>query len=346
MISEEVQKVILSDTKDYKKTDRALILFPRLDCSFKKGSIPAAKGLPNHPLRYHWIDFKHTLKERLAANGISVAIQEKALWQFNPEDVAKTCKDLDCDQVYIPHKQNFQFQVAGVKNFYYMQTVFPHIFTLDTWGWGHNMTYSPIQPWKHECIDIENGRKVMAELQKRISNNVSKFAQPSQGKLNDSDYMTFICQLPHDETIKYFSDVEVIDALRCTCNYAIKHNKKLYVKGHPANPSSQGPLKSVAQGFNHSLIRWVEDVSIHDLFRNTDLVVCVNSGTGMEAMLHHKPVLTFGRSEYQDVVNNATIKTFEDDVANATCNIDMYVEFFDLFDHYSIVTSKKKENGE
>ena len=58
---------------------------------------------------------------------------------------------------------------------------------------------------------------------------------------------------------------------------------------------------------SQSHISYVTDISIHKLIEASSAVYLINSGVGMEAMLHVKPIVSFGRSEYQNYVHNGTI---------------------------------------
>ena len=75
----------------------------------------------------------------------------------------------------------------------------------------------------------------------------------------------------------------------------------MVLKGHPVNPGSMVQLKQIADKYAHTI--WLDDVSIHQLIPDARAVVVVNSGTGLESLLHQKPVITFGRADY-DVVTN------------------------------------------
>ena len=80
-------------------------------------------------------------------------------------------------------------------------------------------------------------RHIFDKLASRITQNISKFKQPSFQSIELPDkFILFPCQLPHDETIRYHSDVSVEKALSAVI-LAIKENQScsLIIKGHPAN---------------------------------------------------------------------------------------------------------------
>jgi hypothetical protein len=276
---------------------KTAILFPRLDLTFKNfgGPIPEEEGeLPE--IRQHWRNFLIQLTDSLIHSGHEVHAIKKPMWEFTP-DYVKTLVD-DYDFIFIPHKMKDNFDI-GPKSLYYMQTVFPHWFTIDPIGWGANMTCAPIdvRPYRKHY-------KTFAKFKDRVRENKSKFDQPPSKKMPFGGYILFTCQLPHDETIRYHSKVSVEDALSATLSYSGLMRQKLVVKGHPVNPGSMEPLKNLLKGRQYA--HWVDDMSIHDVLSQANMIFTVNSGTGIEAMLHEKPIYTFGRSEYTNAVRVTT----------------------------------------
>lgn len=116
---------------------RVLVLAPRLDATFKPGHVPTMKKYDNlPPIRQHWNSFIRTLCDHHHSVGDTVFVYEKALWQFWPND-AKLFS-YKADIIYVPHheKHTFPLNLPDTEVRYYMQTVFPNFFTIDTQGWG------------------------------------------------------------------------------------------------------------------------------------------------------------------------------------------------------------------
>ena len=302
---------------------KVTILFPRLDVTFKEGPVPEGRGeIP--PIRIHWQNFKDKLlQHHMLKAGDKVSFIEKPLWQFTPEFV----ESLDADIVYVPHKSTDTFLVSGKEVRYYMQSVFPFQFYIDSKGFAGGASRYP--------FDFDADREIppgsfYAQMQVRALTGESKFAQPPMGKItveSEGPYVLFPCQIPHDETIKYHSDISVLDSLMATCEATKKLNMPLVVKGHPVNPGSMAPLYHAVKQYDH--VHWVDDVSIHDLIPNAHAVVVVNSGTGMEAMLHKRPVITFGRCEYDCVSNKATADNIVDVLRSPVFNEKEVRAFFE-----------------
>ena len=282
---------------------KVAILFPRLDVTFKEGPVPEARGaIP--PIRVHWQNMGNRLLQHHRIKGDQVQFIEKPLWQFTPEYV----ESLDADIVYIPHKSTDTFPVFNKEVRYYMQSVFPWQFYIDSKGFAGGASFYP--------LTIDREREIPAgsfysQMQARAALGGSKFEQPPSQNWNlPEEYFFFPCQIPHDETIKYHSDVSVWDALKATLEATKELNTPLIVKGHPVNPGSMAPLNSLCSLYKHAY--WVENISIHDLIPKAKAVIVVNSGTGMETLLHKTPIVTFGRCEYDCVSNKATTDNIVD----------------------------------
>jgi Capsule polysaccharide biosynthesis protein len=298
---------------------RVLILSPRLDVMFKEGPVPSKRG-PIPAIRVHWANFVKCVEAEHKNRGDEVTVLELPLWQFKPELVK------DTDIVYVPHREKRSFPVAeSIEARYYMQTVFPWRFYVDSLGWAGGasiypaidfVTKTPSNPYCYE------------ELRQYALRNGSKFDQPPVQNIKlPEDFVFFPCQIPHDETIKYHSNVSVETALEATLSMCWVMNKKVIVKGHPVNPGSMAPLKSICAKYENAI--WLENVSIHEIIPKARVIVVVNSGTGMETLLHSKPVITFGRCEYDVVTMNASgMEELKTMITLPRFNLDEVKRFF------------------
>lgn len=277
-----------------------------MDVTFKEGAVPSERGsIP--PIRRHWINFIDRIVDAHRDRGDFVEDREKPLWQFSPSEVNGDAFDL----VYVPHREAKTFSVSDprVTVRYYMQTVFPERFYVDRLGWAGGVSTYP-------CFElISKGHRLLRDrdektlraigaLRVRSQRNESKFEQPPlDHKIKlPSDYVFFPCQLPHDETIRSHSNWTVARALVETLESAARVGLSVVVKGHPVNPGSMIDLKNIAYKYDHAT--WVDDASVHQLIAGSRLVACVNSGVGLEAVVYGKPVVTFGRSDYDVVTMN------------------------------------------
>lgn len=312
---------------------KVAILFPRLDVTFKEGPVPEARGaIPE--IRIHWQNMGNRLLQRHRTKGDQVEFIEKPLWQFTPEFV----ESLEADIVYIPHKSTDTFPVRDKIVRYYMQSVFPWQFYIDSKGFAGGASCYPFLIDKNR--EVPHG-SFYSQMQARAALGGSKFEQPPSQKLNlPEEFFFFPCQIPHDETIKYHSDVSVLDALLATCKATEKLNIPLIVKGHPVNPGSMAPLYQVATQFKH--VYWVDNISIHDLIPHAKAVIVVNSGTGMETLLHKTPIVTFGRCEYDCVSNRATTDNIVDILKDPKFDEKAVRAFFESWYEWTYDTRSSK----
>jgi hypothetical protein len=285
----------LAAKKEYDKLELHLhaidnvILKPRLDIMFKRNGLTVANSV-NEPIREHWKNFVDKLE-----NDVHALVVEAPRWFFN---------NTICDQVpnvpiYVPHTEKHLFH--GTDNCrYYMQTVFPWLFTIDPIGWGggskYKYTFDPNGDYPES-----NAFELMQDYVKKGG---TKFKHLQQSRdISELDAESFVLvplQLPHDETIKYHSNVDVPTMVRSLCEWADNGGMTVVFKGHPVNMGSMVPLMEIIEQYDN--VRFVTDYNINDLFEKSCAVYVINSGTGQEAMLHEKPVVCFGRCDYEAAV--------------------------------------------
>jgi hypothetical protein len=304
---------------------KILLLAPRLDVSFKHN--PTITKIPTQigqtlPGKEEWGIFANLLEnEYKSRTDTNFERLNLALWQFNYEIL----KNYEYDTIFVPHKEKHNFNIKNKHVYYYMQTTFPWIFSVDSKGWAGGASVYPY----HSLYKNSTGTTTVFDtLRLRALENKSKFQQPKYTDIQLPDeFALFTCQIPDDETVKYHSSVTVGKALIYTCEATRKLGIPLVVKGHPINENSMIGLKNSLRNYSH--VTYLDKVSIHQLIGRSKCVVTVNSGTGMEALLHKKPVVTFGQAEYDCVTNHATKNTIADVLQNLTYNLDDVIRFFD-----------------
>lgn len=263
------------------------------------GPVPSTRG-PIPSIRVHWVNFVKCVAAEHQRRNDEVHVLELPLWQFTPELVHEHKPDI----VYVPHKERHAFPIDdSIDTRYYMQSVFPWRFYVDKKGFAGGASTYPCYSF---VMKGDESQSDFDKLREYSLAGGTKFDQPPSRNLNlPENYVLFPCQIPHDETIKHHSDVTVERALEETCQLTNMMNVPLIVKGHPVNPSSMVNLKNICAKYANAI--WVDDINIHDLIHKARVVVVVNSGTGMESLLHMRPVITFGRCEYDVVTMNAEI---------------------------------------
>ena len=79
---------------------------------------------------------------------------------------------------------------------------------------------------------------------------------------------------------------------------------------------------------------WADNVNINDLIANADAVIMVNSGVGMEGILHGKRVACFGDADYDSVVCKVSPSSAVDKISSlleSVPDIDNYRNFINTY---------------
>ncbi len=293
-----------------------LILSPRLDSSFKRNPLVTSdvrdgfKAAEVVELRRYWAEFAQGIGGAVSRRGANTRTLTLDNWRFSADMI----NFLNPDLVIVPHRQSFQLDGIRAPAFYYMQIVFRWLFSLDAKGWGAGASEYPFGEYELGDPDSEVYDTYARHL---LDNNDSKFPQPKSldvddlkrsGAIPDGPYIFFPCQIPHDEVVRFFFDQDEVSVVKALADWASAAGIQLVFKGHPANPTSMEPLRAAGVG---ETVRW-SDASIHDLIRHSAAVYTINSGAGVEVILHGKPLVTFGRAEYDIVSIRADVDALDD----------------------------------
>lgn len=303
---------------------KVVICQPRLDIPFKKEVI---NGDVSEFLKYryvitnktksYWGDFvKKQFNYHKKLND-EVKILEAPMWEITIDLLKRVIKKYYFDIVYIPHHSKFTFDkndeikkdnlLKDVDIKYYMQMSLPWLFQVDKQGWCAGASNWPILP------NGNDSKEIFSKLRERQNLGKSKFEQPNMmNKFNShecfkKDFILFACQIPHDQTIKYHSKISVLEALNRTIIWCKKNNLNLIIKSHPENLVSMQPLYDIFKKHNYGI--WVNNMNINFLLKRCISLFCVNSGVGMEAIIHEKPVFCFGDADYASVTHK--ISTYD-----------------------------------
>ncbi len=283
------------------------LYFPRIDQPWKaiETSVPPVIADATLAVRLDWKAFTSHLVNRFETRGIRMEVCEIPAWQITADRINTQSGDF----ALIAHKCRFQLPGLKIPSAFYMQEYMPWLFTLDTDGWGAGASAYPMA--LPQGIP-DNGS--FAHYQARLADRslATKFPQAprasAQGAVAEFDIFMPL-QIPHDQVIAYFSDVAEMDVVKSLVDFVRANNLKLALKPHPANMNSMEIFRPFVDDTH---VFWRED-NIHDLIAASRAVYTLNSSVGFEAMLHEKPVVTFGRTPYDCV----TIKGDINDQATA-----------------------------
>lgn len=155
------------------------------------------------------------------------------------------------------------------------------------------------------CFDLGRARAFIEGYREEIAkNNVSKFRQ-SDGPLEDdvaglSDFIFYPMQVDNDRVLTHLP-WEQSDVLRRLIELAGRFGRPVVIKRHPlcASDAIATWLETAAGAPNVHR----SEGSIHRLIERSSCVLVANSGVGLEALLHGRPVYAMARSEYRHIAN-------------------------------------------
>lgn len=301
---------------------KVCIFKPRLDIGFKSAEESECNDSPKPfkqlpPIRQHWARFVNELKDYHHRKGDDVKIVELPRFKIKKNLVEKENADI----TYIPHfeKKDFGGNDSCV---YYHQTVFPSLFTLDSKGFAGGSEYS------EKSIDFtkwDDGGKTFELYKKRADSLVSKYEYKSvkwknpYKKESESPFLILVpFQLPDDYVIKNHSkilvDEFILKLTRFAHRYGSSRNFRLVIKHHPQDTKFKiGKILTQVfkQNTFNNMVFVDKDVNIHSVLEQVDAVYLINSGVGIEAMLHDIPIIRFGDADYNCVIPKGNIDELE-----------------------------------
>lgn len=296
------------------------IYLPRFDMPWKAVPLKAEQLPPplkedTLQLRLLWKQFTTRLANALERRNVTVDVIECPSWEIRHELVDKK----EFQIAFIPHRCQIDYKTGKTKTLFYMQEYFRWVFVVNECGWSAASSVYPINTESLPVTDKDCFRLYRRRL--RAGKLGSKFAQParrskdqlladrtipgqqdSYGVWQPRPYIFLPLQIPHDQSIRYFSDVSEGDAVRALANWASERGIAVVIKPHPASRKLMSEFEKFSDGVNTF---WSEG-HVHDLISYATGVYTINSGVGFEALFHLKPVVTFGRAEYDCVSFHAT----------------------------------------
>jgi hypothetical protein len=284
------------------------ILLPRLDLPWKPGEQEAPISRIKEDvvaLRLHWKQFVVLLANALERQGVRVDLYELPAAHITPEYVDSLPHEL----VFVPHRCALDFEEARTSVLFFMQEYFRWVFVVDAYGWSASSSAYPLEVSslkpKRRGIFQEYVLKLTAgELGSKF-NQVARRSWWSLAIAREipwGKYVFFPLQIPNDQSIRYFSDFSEEEVVDAVIQWSKQSGVPVVFKPHPV---SKKVMVEFEQKVRASGCYW-STANVHDLAAHARAIFTVNSGVGFESLLHLKPVVTFGRAEYDCVTVKAT----------------------------------------
>lgn len=190
-------------------------------------------------------------------------------------------------------------------------------------------------------MELEENAELLAV--KYIHGNISKYEQDEKREVFEGDYVFVALQIPTDvvASLAYISGVNLV---RTVAEFYEGTSTKVIVKRHPYCNSKT--IQSTLEELNIANKIQISTASVHDLISGAKTVFTVNSGVGLEALLHKKPVVVTGSCDYAYAV--AAQAKNEDElysILNSSLSFDSH-KTNKLLHHYIYEYSTKNNDSE
>jgi tetratricopeptide (TPR) repeat protein len=133
-----------------------------------------------------------------------------------------------------------------------------------------------------------------------IHNNVSKYSQNAERITFTDEYVFVALQIPTD-TVAALAEITGVELVRTVAEHYFGSSTKVRVKRHPYCNSMS--VQKTLDSLSATGAIEMSDASVHDLIADAKAVFTVNSGVGLEALLHGRPVIVTGECDYSYAVH-------------------------------------------
>jgi Capsule polysaccharide biosynthesis protein len=155
--------------------------------------------------------------------------------------------------------------------------------------------YSVIRNFTHNITHevLKQHQEKMYETY--VSANISKYFQPSSDEIYSFSYVFVVLQVPTD-IVSRLAYINGIELLKTVVDHYRGTDVKVVVKRHPFCGSMEVARLLVELEEQGEIIRTTN--SIHSVIKNAQMVLTVNSGVGLEALIQGKKVVVTGICDY------------------------------------------------
>ncbi len=289
------------------------IILPRLDLPWKTKEVTMPVPRVNEDvvaLRLYWKQFAVLLANAMEKMDVRVQVYELPASQITPGYIDSLGHRL----VFVPHRCTLDFGKTTTNVLFFMQEYFRWVFVVDPMGWSAS---SSVYPFDIKYMKPKYKGVFQAYRRSLASGKLtSKFCQLSRRsrwslmwsrEIPFGKYIFFPLQVPSDQSIRYFSDFSEEEVVSAVIRWSKKSGVPVVFKPHPV---SQKAMANFEQQVREAGCYW-STAHVYDLLAHAAAVFTINSGVGFEALLHLKPVVTFGRAEYDCVTQKATPQSID-----------------------------------
>ena len=289
------------------------IILPRLDLPWKP--IDEATPVPTLKedvvaLRLYWKQFAILLANALEKMDVRVQLHELPPSLITPEHIDSLGHSL----VFVPHRCTLNFGRTRTSVLFFMQEYFGWVFVVDPMGWSACSSAYPfdvksIKPKRKGVFQEYRRRLAAGELTSKFNQlcRRSRWSLMWSREIPLGKYVFFPLQIPTDQAIRYFSDYSEEEVVTAVIEWSKQSGVPVVFKPHPVSKKAMAKFEQQVRAAG---CYW-SAAHVHDLAAHAAAVFTINSGVGFEALFHLKPVVTFGRAEYDCVTQKSTPQSLD-----------------------------------
>lgn len=195
----------------------------------------------------------------------------------------------------------FSFHSVGeAKNVWRLKEApIPPLYAIDRLGhsgWSEIANSSELQLTAKKFNIYKANSIIKNYKEKFLKTRESKYHQNNFTEDLPNEYVFIPLQVQSDPVAK-FAYIDAILLLKTAAKFALQNEIHVVVKRHPYCDSLAIEAFTTREQKNNSFFH-VSQGNIHTIIENCLSVVTVNSGVGLEALIHGKPVYSCGLSEW------------------------------------------------
>ena len=269
-----------------------------------------------------WYSAYRNVMDSLHSLGIEVCISPYLNIQEIPDYATVGITDNKNDiyvynHTYIEDIKNNNF-FMGKKTLFIKPTLpTPYHFTLDSRGYAgaSSITYNKPQFIGYDSTSFFNTTALNI-----IQNRPNKWSDRAWCNFKEQEFLDIpnnhilvLGQLPHDETCQkmsfgdHFKKLEnIVDTIAHLDNIVVKLHPHLLEPADPEEDYAPDPryFDTIDNWKNQGITVLTGYTSLFDILPRTKVAIVENSTSGLECLLHHVPVISYGYPEYHWVTKD------------------------------------------
>jgi len=321
---------------------------------------------------YKYSDMKESWREQVIwlskafkSEGFTILKHSKFICKGLDCKIYDWKRDTDLDYVIYNHADlsHLTGNIAKAKKNLFFKPTVPTRYhaTLDELGYGSFSSISYNKP-NFEQVDENKVKKFFdIKVKNWIENKETKWGNyysSEDEEIKEKDYYLVLGQCAGDEVVTRHDFGNYLTKLYQIVKELVRvGDKQIVIKLHPYMDGVNAKNDNFSRKIANELIKFGNKVTIylgksniHKFLEKANCVILANSGSGFEAMMHHKPIIAWGYPEYHwvsynlrhlaDLIRAVKLDWFNEKLSDKF--LYWYCEKYCIFDQQSTIRRVKE----